>query len=130
MLEEVEEARAERTVHLGEELVKTQGEYTRIQGYNTRPDGLHMAAPEDEFFTRIFSGTSSIHLKLSIVFVSTKYLLDLFHLFSTLFVNQFWPISFLNFNLPTLYPLLRVLTTVLNKPHKSFNDSVRDDTGR
>lgn len=62
-----------------------------------------------------FISLPKIHVKLSIVFTSTSYILNLFHICATLFMIQFLPIFFLNVNLSTLYLLIRVLTSLQYK---------------
>lgn len=51
---------------------------------------------------------SSFHLKILTVFASTMYFLILFYSSTTLCVNHFLLISFLNLNLSNLYNFLRV----------------------
>lgn len=94
--------------------------YTRINKnirYYKRPDSLHKTALQEGLFTKVPSRPYMclVAIKAFIVFASTTHRLSLFHSSITLFVNEFFRVSFLNLNLSCLYPLLDVLTAVFNK---------------
>ena len=86
----------------------------RKYGGCKRPVDLHKAAPVHQTLTICFihplKCTSNLFLKLSTVPALTTCLLSLFHSFTTILVNQFLPISFLNLNLSSLKPFVHVLT--------------------
>lgn len=69
MLEEVEEAREEMMIHVGEELVKTYCEYMGIQRFK-RQGGLCMSTPKWVLHQNLFASTNAynMHLKLSTAF--------------------------------------------------------------
>lgn len=59
-----------------------------------------------------FINLFNFHLELTIVFGSFTYLLSLFHSSTSLYVNHFLSVSFVNLNWSNVYPLLHVLKFV------------------
>lgn len=96
--------------------VWTQGWRCTRTGDYKRPNGLHMVALEKYFHHLPHSYTYIAHLqvKLSTIIAATTYLLCLFHLLFTIFLNQFLPTSFWNLNLPSLYLLLYAIVMVIS----------------